>query len=189
MTNQFRLAGTLLSIGGLLYLLSFGPEAFGLVTLEREGQVVNLPLSIFFVSLGVVAAVLLVIGLWRIRKSILTERRIARVGLYLCITSVACIGLTAAGTIVAQVQSGRSADIFFIFLLLGFPLSIIGSLLLGVGVRHVRWLGWGRLFPFTVAGGTVLAFMDVNPVHDIGLTILALSWAAFGVSMLLRKPQ
>jgi len=187
MTNRVRLAGTLLSIGGVLYILSFGPEAFGLVRLEREGQVINLPLSIFFVSLGFVAAVLLGIGLWRIRKSNLTESRIARVGLYLCIASVACIGLTAAGTIIAQVQSGRSADIFFIFLLLGFPLSIIGSLLLGAGIRHVNWLGWGRLFPFTVAGGAVLAFLDVDPIHDIGLTILALSWTAFGVSILLRK--
>lgn len=188
MTNRFRLAGTLLSMGGILFLLSLGREALRLVTTEREGQVVSLPLSIFFFSLSVAAAILIVIGLWSIRKSVLMERRVARVGLYLCIASIACIGLTAIGNIVAQFQSGRSGVIFFIFFLISFPLSILGSLLLGVGVRHITWLGWGRLIPFMVAGGMVLAFMGIGPVRVIELAMLALSWAAFGVSMLLSRP-
>lgn len=187
MAPQPKHAGTLLTIGGVLFVLSFAPEAFGLVTLEREGQVTNVPLAIFFVSLMSIAAILLAIGLWGIRTFNRTESRSARIGLYLSIAACTCFALQGIAMAVSYAQTGRTPDIF-VFFLFGLLFSLIGPLLFGAGIRRWTWLGWGSLLPFAVALGAVLAFIDVDPVHDIGLTVLGLSWAAFGASMLLRRP-
>jgi len=71
MVNRIRTTGILLATGGVFFILSFGPEAIGLVRPEREGQIVNFPLYAFFAGLMVVATVLLGVGLWRMRGRLL----------------------------------------------------------------------------------------------------------------------
>lgn len=181
-------SGILLATGGVLLVLSFGPEAIGLVRPEREGQIVNLPLYAFFAGLMVVATVLLGAGLWHMRARASEIGRIGRVGLYLCIVSFAGIGLTALTLFVSAVRMAQPPGYAFVFFALGLLFSVIGPVLLGTGLWHVGWLGPGRILPFAVAGGTVLAWVPTDPWHDIGLLILGLSWAGLGVSMLLRSP-
>jgi hypothetical protein len=105
MVNRVRSTGILLATGGVLFILSFGPEAIGLVRPEREGQIVNFPLYAFFAVLMVVATVLLGVSLWRMRAWTSGIGRIGRVGLYLCIASVAGIGLTALTAFFSAVQT------------------------------------------------------------------------------------
>ena len=181
-------SGILLATGGVLFVLSFGPEAIGLVRPEREGQIVNFPLFAFFTGLMVVATVLLGAGLWRMRAWASEIGRLGRVGLYLCIASVAGIGLTSLTLFVSALQTAHPPGYSFVFFALGLLFSVIGPVLLGTGLRHVGWLGPGRLLPFAVAGGAILAWVPTDPWHDIGLLILGLSWAGLGVSMLLRRP-
>ena len=181
-------SGVLLATGGGLFILSFGPEAIGLVHPEREGQIVNFPLYAFFTGLMVVATALLGVGLWRMRTWASGIGRIGRVGLYLCIASFAGIGLTALTAFVSAVLTAQPPGYTFVFFALGLLFSVVGPILLGTGLRHVRWLGPGRFLPFAIAGGTILAWVPTDPWHDIGLLILALSWAGLGASMLLRRP-
>lgn len=186
MVNRIRTTGILFATGGVFFILSFGPEAIGLVRAEREGQIVNFPLYAFFTGLMVVATVLLGVGLWRMRA---WTSGIGRVGLYFCIASVAGIGLTALTLLVSAVQAAQAPGYTFVFFALGLLLSVIGPVLLGAGLRHVGWLGPGRMLPFAVAGGTILAWVPTDPWHDIGLLVLGLSWAGLGASMLLRRPD
>ena len=181
-------SGVLLATGGGLFILSFGPEAIGLVHPEREGQIVNFPLYAFFTGLMVVATALLGVGLWRMRTWASGIGRIGRVGLYLCIASFAGIGLTALTAFVSAVRTAQPPGYTFVFFALGLLFSVVGPILLGTGLRHVRWLGPGRFLPFAIAGGTILAWVPTDPWHDIGLLILALSWAGLGAAMLLRRP-
>ena len=136
--------GILLATGGVLFILSFGPEAIGLVRPEREGQIVNFPLYTFFTGLMVVATVLLGVGLWRMRAWASGIGRIGRVGLYLCIASVAGIGLTALTAFVSAVRGAQPPGYTFVFFALGLLFSVIGPILLGTGLRHVGWLGPGH---------------------------------------------
>lgn len=180
-------SGILLATGGVLFVLSFGPEAIGLVRAERGGQIVNFPLYAFFTGLMVVATVLLGVGLWRMRARASGIGRIGRAGLYVCIASVAGIGLTALTLFVSAVRTAQPPGYTFVFFALGLLLSVIGPVLLGTGLRHAGWLGPGRFLPFAVAGGTVLALVPMDPWHDIGLLILGISWAGLGISMLLHR--
>ncbi|HEX2739996.1 MAG TPA: hypothetical protein VHM69_06085 [Rubrobacter sp.] len=189
MVNRIRTTGILLATGGVFFILSFGPEAIGLVRPERDGQIVNFPLYAFFTGFMVVATVLLGVGLWRMRAWTSGIGRIGRVGLYFCIASVAGIGLTAVTLFVSAVQAAQPPEYTFVFFALGLLFSIIGPVLLGTGLRHVGWLGPGRMLPFVVAGGTILAWVPTDPWHDIGLLVLGLSWAGLGTSMLLRRPD
>jgi hypothetical protein len=188
MVNRVRSTGSLLATGGVLFILSFGPEAIGLVRSEREGQVVNFPLYAFYAGLMVVATVLLGVGLWHMRTWTSGIGRIGRVGLYLCIASVAGIGLTALTAFFSAVQTTQPPGYTFVFFALGLLFSVIGPVLLGTGLRHVGWLGPGRALPFAVAGGTILAWVPTGPWHDIGLLILGLSWTGLGATTLLRRP-
>jgi hypothetical protein len=189
MGNRTRGAGILLATGGVLFILSFGLEAIGLVRPEREGQgVVNFPLYAFLTGLMVVASGLLGVGLWRMRTWASGIGRIGRVGLYVCIASFAGFGLTALTLFISAVQTAQPPGYTFVFFALGLLFSVIGPILLGTGLRHVGWLGPGRLLPFAVALGTILAFVPTDPWHDIGLLILGLSWSGLGSLMLLRKP-
>ena len=187
MVNRIGTTGILLATGGVFFILSFGPEAIGLVRPERGGQVVNFPLYAFFTGLMVVATVLLGVGLWRMRAWTSGIGRIGRVGLYFCIASVAGIGLAALTLFVSAVQAAQPPGYTFVFFALGLLFSIIGPVLLGTGLRHVGWLGPGRMLPFAVAGGTILAWVPTDPWHDMGLLVLGLSWAGLGASMLLRR--
>lgn len=188
MVDRVRSTGILLATGGVLFILSFGPEAIGLVRPEREGEMVNFPLYALFAGLMVVATVLLGVGLWRMRAWTSGIGRIGRVGLYLCIASVAGIGMTALTLFVSAVQTAQPPGYTFVSFALGLLFSVIGPVVLGTGLRHVDWLGPGRMLPFAVAGGTILAWVPTAPWHDIGLLILGLSWAGLGASMLLRRP-
>ena len=188
MVNRIRTTGILLATGGVFFILSFGPEAIGLVRPEREGQIVNSPLYAFFTGLMVVATVLLGVGLWRMRAWTSGIGRIGRVGLYFCIASVAGIGLTALTLFVSTVQAAQPPGYTFVFFALGLLFSVIGPVLLGTGLRHVGWMGPGRMLPFAVAGGTILAWVPTDPWHDMGLLVVGLSWAGLGASMLLRIP-
>ena len=189
MVNRIRTTGILLATGGVFFILSFGPEAIGLVRPERDGQIVNFPLYAFFTGLMVVATFLLGAGLWRMLAWASGIGRIGRVGLYLCIASVAGIGLTALTLFVSAAQAAQPPGYTFVFFALGLLFSVIGPVLLGTGLRHVGWLGPGRMLPFVVAGGTILAWAPTDPWHDIGLLVLGLSWAGLGASMLLRRPD
>jgi hypothetical protein len=188
MVNRVRSTGILLATGGVLFVLSFGLEAIGLIQAEREGEVVNFPLYAFLPGLMVVAAVLLGVGLWHMRTLEPGIGRIGRAGLYVCIASVAGIGLTALTLFVSAVQTAQPPGYTFVSFALGLLFSVIGPVLLGTGLRHVDWLGPGRMLPFAVAGGTILAWVPTVPWHDMGLLILGLSWAGLGATTLLRKP-
>lgn len=183
MVNRVGITGILLVSGGLLFILSFGLEVIGF----RQGQLGNFPVDAFLAALMVAAVTLLGIGLWGLRAWKPPLSRAGRVGLYLSLVALAGFGVTAAALVVSAVQTSQPPDIFWFFAL-GLLLSVIGPILLGAGLRQVSWLGLGRLFPFAVAAGAVLAFVDIDPWHDIGLLVLGLSWAALGASMLLRKP-
>jgi hypothetical protein len=184
MVNRVKITGILLATGAVLFMVSFGLEAIGLLRSEREGQVVNL----FLPGLMVVASVLLGVGLWHMRAWASGIGRIGRAGLYVCIASFAGIGLTALTLFVSAVQTTQPPGYTFVFFALGLLFSVIGPILLGAGLGRVDWLGPGRLLPIAVAGGAILAFVPTDPWHDIGLLILGLSWAVLGASMLLRRP-
>ena len=175
MVNRVRRTGILLAMGGVLFILSFGPEAIGLIRQERGGQIVNFPLYAFFAGLMLVATVLLGFGLWRMRAWASGIGQIGRAGLYLCIASVAGIGLTALALFVSAVQTARPPAYTFVFFALDLHFSVIGPDLLGMGLRHVGWLGPGRMLPFAVAGSTLLAWVPTDPWHDMGLLVLRLS--------------
>src|SRR5215210_3014602 len=112
-------SGILLATGGVLFVLSFGPEAIGLMRAERGGQVVNFSLYAFFTGLMVVATVLLGAGLWRMRAWASGIGRIGRAGLYLCIVSFAGIGLTALTLFVSAVRTAQPPGYTFVFFALG----------------------------------------------------------------------
>jgi hypothetical protein len=185
--ERVKSTGTMLATGGVLFVLSFGLETIGLTRAEREGQIVSLPLYAFNTGLMFLGAVLVGIGLWHMRAWEPRLGRIGRAGLYLCIASFVSFGLMALTAFISAAQTGRPPDIF-VFFGLGLLFSIVGPILLGTGLKYVGWLGLGRLLPFAVAGGTILAFVPTDPWHDIGLLILGLSWAGLGVLMLLRSP-
>jgi len=185
MVNRVGITGILLVSGGLLFILSFGLEVIGF----RQGQLGNFPVDAFLAALMVAAVTLLGIGLWGLRAWKPPLSRAGRVGLYLSLVALAGFGVTAAAMLVSAVfQTSQPPEDIFWFFALGLLLSVIGPILLGAGLRQVSWLGLGRLAPFAVAAGAVLAFVDIDPWHDIGLLVLGLSWAALGASMLLRKP-
>jgi hypothetical protein len=188
MVNRVISTGILLATGGVLFVLSFGLEAIGLIQAEREGEVVNFPLYTFLPGLMVVSSVLLGVGLWHMRTLEPGIGRIGRAGLYVCIASVAGFGLTALTAFVSAVQTAQPPGYTFVFLGLGLLFSVIAPIVLGTGLRHVGWLGPGRLLPFAVALGAILALVPTDPWHDIGLLILGVSWAGLGASMLLRRP-
>ena len=184
MVNRVRSTGILLATGGVLFNLSFGVEAIGLLRPEREGQVVNF----FLPGLMVVASVLLGVGLWHMRTWASEMVRIGRAGLYVCIASFVGFGLTALTLFISAVRTVQPPGYTFVFFGLGLLFSVIGPILLGAGLRNAGWLGSGRLFPFAVAGGAVLALVPTDPWHDIGLLILGLCWAGLGAWILLRRP-
>lgn len=183
MVNRVGITGILLVSGGVLFFLSFVLD----LSYKRQGQLASLLGAAFFGALLFAAVTLLGIGLWRLRAWKPPLSRAGRVDLYLSVVALAGFGVTAAALVVSAVQTGQQPDIF-LFFALGLLLLVIGPILLGAGLRQVSWLGLGRLFPFAVAAGAVLAFVEVTPWHDIGLMVLGLSWAALGASMLLRKP-
>lgn len=146
-------SGILLATGGVLFSLSFGPEAIGLVDPERGSQrVVDFTLYAFLTGLGVVATVLLGVGLWQVRAWASGIGRIGRVGIYLCIASFAGIGLTDLTAFVSAVRGAQPPGYTFVFFALGLLLSIVGPILLGTGLRHVGWLGPGGFFPLPSPG-------------------------------------
>jgi hypothetical protein len=184
MGNRTRGTGILLATGGVLFVLSFGLEAIGLVRPEGEGQAVNF----FLPGLMVVAAVLLGVGLWHMRTWASGIGRVGRAGLYVCIASFAGFGLTSLTLFLSAVQTAQPPGYTFVFFALGLLFSVIGPILLGTGLRRVGWLGPGRLLPFAVAAGAILALVVTDGWHDIGLLILGLSWSGLGSLMLLRRP-
>ena len=186
MVNRVGITGILLVSGGVLFFLTYVWD----LIYKSQGQVANSLGFASFGSLWFAAVTLLGIGLWRLRAWKPPLSRAGRVGLYLSLVALAGFGVTAAAMLVSAVQTSQPPpeDIFWFFFL-GLVLSVIGPILLGVGLRQVSWLGLGRLFPFAVAAGAILAPFDIYPSHDIGLMVLGLSWAALGASMLLHKPD
>ena len=185
MVNRVGITGILLVSGGALFFLTYVLDLI-YKSYGQQGQLEYL-FGVLF-SLLFAAVTLLGIGLWRLRAWKPPLSRAGRVGLYLSLVALAGFGVTAAALVVSAVQTGQQPDIF-LFFALGLLLSVIGPILLGVGLRQVSWLGLGRLFPFAVAAGAILAPFDLYPWHDIGLMVMGLSWAALGASMLLRKPD
>ena len=186
MVNRVGITGVLLVSGGVLFFLSYVLDLI-YKSYGQQGQLEYL-FGVLF-SLLFAAVTLLGIGLWRLRAWKPPLSRAGRVGLYLSLVALAGFGVTAAALVVSAVfQTSQPPDIFWFFFL-GLLLSVIGPILLGVGLRQVSWLGLGRLAPFAVAAGAVLAFVELIPWHDIGLMVLGLSWAALGASMLLHKPD
>ena len=181
MAKRVRSTGILLATGGVLFILSLGPEAIGIVRPEREGQVVNFSLYALFTGLMVVAAVLLGVGLWRMRAWTSGIGRFGRVGLYLSVASVAGLGLTALTLLVPAVQTAQPPGYTFVFFALGLLLSVIGP------VAACGLDGSSRMLPFVVAGGAVLAWVPTVPWRDTGLLVLGLSWAGLGASMLRHR--
>src|SRR5918994_6108116 len=107
MVNRVRRSGILLASGGVLFVLSFGVEAIGLLRAEREGEVVDFPLYAFLPGLMVVACVLLGVGLWHVRIWAPGIGRIGRIGLYICIASFAGFGLTALTLFASAVRTAQ----------------------------------------------------------------------------------
>ena len=186
MVNRVGITGVLLVSGGVLFFLSYVLDLI-YKSYGQQGQLEYL-FGVLF-SLLFAAVTLLGIGLWRLRAWKPRLSRAGRVGLYLSLVALAGFGVTAAAMLVSAVQTSQPPEDIFWFFALGLLLSVIGPILLGVGLRQVSWLGLGRLFPFAVAAGAILAPFDIYPWHDIGLMVLGLSWAALGASMLLRKPD
>ena len=183
MVNRVGITGILLVSGGVLFFLTYVWD----LIYKSQGQVANSLGFASFGSLWFAAVTLLGIGLWRLRAWKPPLSRAGRVGLYLSLVALAGFGVTAAALVVSAVfQTSQPPDIFWFFFL-GLLLSVIGPILLGVGLRQVSWLGLGRLAPFAVAAGAVLAFVELIPWHDIGLMVMGLSWAALGASMLLQR--
>lgn len=186
MVNRVGITGVLLVSGGVLFFLSYVLDLI-YKSYGQQGQLEYL-FGVLF-SLLFAAVTLLGIGLWRLRAWKPPLSRAGRVGLYLSLVALAGFGVTAAAMLVSAVQTSQPPEDIFWFFFLGLVLSVIGPILLGVGLRQASWLGLGRLFPFAVAAGAILAPFDIYPWHDIGLMVLGLSWAALGASMLLHKPD
>lgn len=171
--------GLLLVAGGVLFFLSFASQIF-IASPEVNGEVVNLPLYWLYNALMAVGVVLLALGVWGIRDTVgATIGQVGRVGTYLCIASFVFYLLTALLAAVEAGRTGRPPDIF-VFVGLALVLSVVGPLLLGIGLRHVDALGATRFLPFLVLLGALLAFVPVDPWHDIGLAVFSLAWVALG---------
>ena len=184
MVNRVGITGIFLVSGGVLFFLSYVLDLI-YKSYGQQGQLEYL-FGVLF-SLLFAAVTLLGIGLWRLRAWKPPLSRAGRVGLYLSLVALAGFGVTAATMLVSAVQTSQPPEDIFWFFALGLLLSVIGPILLGVGLRQVSWLGLGRLAPFAVAAGAVLAPFDLYPWHDIGLMVMGLSWAALGASMLLQR--
>jgi hypothetical protein len=170
----------------VLFFLSYVLD----LNFKLQGQLANLTgaAAAIFGTLLFAAVTLLGVGLWHLRAWKPPLGRAGRIGLYLSLVSLVGFGVTAAEVVVSAVQKSQPSDNIFWFSFLGLLLSVIGPILLGAGLRQVSWLGLGRLFPFVVAAGAVLAFDPIVPWHDTGMLAMGLSWATLGASMLLRKP-
>jgi hypothetical protein len=178
-----------LATGGVLFILSFGLEAVGLARPESGGQVANYFLYALLAGLMLVSCVLLGAGLGHLRVLEPGIGRIGRTGLYVCVASVTGLGLTALIAFVSAVRTVQPPGYTFVFFGLGLLFSVVGPILLSTGLRHVDWQRQARLFPLAVAGGAVLAFVPTDPWHDIGLLIVGIAWAGFGIAVLLRRPS
>lgn len=142
---------------------------------------VNLPLYWLYNTFMAVSVVFLALGVWGIRATVgATIGRLGRVGTHLCIAAFVFYLLMALLAAVVATQTGRPPDIF-VFFGLALVLSVVGPLLLGLGLRHVDALGTARFLPFLVTLGAILAFVSDDPRHDIGLAVFSLAWVVLGV--------
>lgn len=145
--------------------------------------------EIFYMLLMTLGASLLAAALWTTR-TMFRDRlgRAGAVGLYLSLAAFAGFFLTSVLAVATAILTGQPAEVFLPFGL-ALLLSIPGPILMGIGLSRVGELGVPRFLSFAVPVGAVLAFIDVNPVHDVGLGVLGLAWAGLGVGFLHRVQQ
>jgi hypothetical protein len=170
-----RIAGGAAIAAGSLYFAGQGGElVFG-----SPSRAVD----ILFVVLGALGLFALTISLWNLRT--LADTRLARIGMRLCLAAMVSLTLFAVQAVISVVRTGEIPDNFILFAI-GIVLLFVGQPLFAIGARRRLARQWPFLILATV--GLFLVFIDVGPIHDIGLFVFEGSWVAFGIS-LIRKAE
>lgn len=166
-----RIAGGAAIAAGSLYFAGQGGElVFGSPSTAVD---------ILFVVLGALGLLALAISFWNLRT--LAATRLARIGMRLCLAAMVSLTLFAVQTVVSVARSSEVPDNFILFAI-GIVLLFVGQPLFAIGARRVLVRQWPFLILATV--GLVLVFIDVGPIHDIGLFVFEGSWILFGISLI-----
>jgi hypothetical protein len=176
---------------GLLLSASVAAELIHPV--ERDGQVINLPLSLGYVVLYGAGAICLTVAL---RSLDMLHRAAGRplsrggsAGVRTALAGSAMQILFSATAAVIETTTRESPDAAFVFFGVGFLLLIIGSVLLALGLRRAGLLGSAWAFPLAGAAGGILAILvEADPFHDIGLLAFFSAWVGVGLAVAGRSP-
>ena len=191
-TSQLANRTTVAAIAaGLLLSTSVAAELIHPV--ERDGQVINLPLSVGYIVLYGAGAISLTVALQSLhmlhRAAGRPLSRRGRAGVRTALAGSALQILFSATAAVITTTTRESPDAAFVFFGVGFLLLITGSVLLALGLRRAGLLGSAWAFAMVAALGGILAILvEADPFHDIGLFVFFTAWVGVGLAAAGRSP-
>lgn len=183
-----RRTGVTAVAAGALLAATVGAERIQVV--EQDLRIVNPPLATIYLALYLAAMACLVVALASLRAlHRAADRplpRVGRVGVWIALAGSVFHILFSIQLIASAVSTRTLPDEWALYGL-GFLLLVVGQPLLAVGLRRAGLVQGAWVFPLIGLVGTIMVFIDVDPIHDLGLFVFAAAWIGLGIRVLSRS--